>query len=145
MKHRKMKPLELPPENRPLPRFDKIFVVETNEIGHFINEAIIKAVAISNEIQRMPDAVSMLAYLHNIQRLDEVPQLIFLDLANTDCTEVDFMNEFRTMSDFVRDRCKIIIIADDLSQEEKIILSTFPSVIKIIIKPLDVFQLRDFT
>ena len=143
MKHRKMKPLESP-ETRPIPRFNKIIVVENNQIGHFINESVIKAVSISKEIERMPSASAMLEFLHNIQRLDEVPELIFLDLESTGCSEVEFIRQFQTMSDFVRNKCKIIIIAEKLSQEEMLALSVCPSIIKIIIKPLDVFQLRDF-
>ncbi|MBK7573076.1 MAG: hypothetical protein IPI10_16205 [Bacteroidetes bacterium] len=74
----------------------------------------------------------------NTKRLSDVPELIFLNLEMTGLKNFDFLNEFASLSDFIRNKCKIVIVTAQPILE--IVSNT--SIVRYLQKPLDVFQLQ---
>jgi CheY-like chemotaxis protein len=131
---------------RTQPRFARIVIIDDNTVDLFIAEAIINNVKLSKEVKRELSAGVVMKQLKNAERLSEVPELIFLDL-KMDKTEMDgfsFLAEFNNLSDFIRNKCKIVVVTSSIDKEEKFRALMNPSVIRYFNKPLDVVQIQDF-
>lgn len=121
-------------------RFDRVVLVDDDSIELFIIETILKASGISKSVEVLSQPQELINQLHNTERLSEVPELIFLHLEMVGLTSFDFLGEFAHLSDFIRSKCKIVIIT---SQPIVKLLSN-SSIVRYLQKPLDVFQLKEF-
>lgn len=144
MKAKKHQPVIETQEQRPLPRFNKVIVIDNNETEQGITEAILKACYVARNVSLETDPYKVIQELHNIERLDEVPELIFVNLHMKSMKDMNFLEEFSNMSDFVKNKCKIIVLTDLADLDEKHRVLKNPCVVRYLIKPLDVFQLREF-
>lgn len=136
----------------PKPKFNRVMLVDDNETELFITETILKAISIAREIRLEEDPVSVLNYLQNIERLSEVPELIFLNINMRRMNGFDFLTEFNKLSDFVKNKCKIVAISDIHNNEPEKVMDADvkyrvmlnPGVVRFLVRPLDVYQLKDF-
>jgi two-component SAPR family response regulator len=129
---------------RPHPRFNRIVLIDDCDLSLFIHETILNEISLSREIQKVLNPGLVLNQLQNSERLSEIPELIFLDLNMKDMSGFSFLDKFHQLSDFVRNKCKIIIVTASENLEDKSKALSSPSVIRYLIKPLDVFHLKDF-
>ena len=126
------------------PRFERVWLIDDNDIDLFINETIINAVQLSREIKHNLNGQNVIRQLKNTERLSEVPELIFLDLKMKDFDGFSFLEEFNQLSDFIRSKCKIVVITSSEEKDDKYRALMNPSVIRYLNKPLDVYKLKDF-
>jgi two-component SAPR family response regulator len=126
------------------PRFNKVVIVDDSDVDLFINETILSAAAISREISRESRPENLIKQLQNIDLLKDVPELIFLDLKMNSMSGLDFLAEFSQLSDFVRNKCKIVIVTSSTEKDDKQRALLNPSVVRYLIKPLDIHQLKEF-
>jgi len=106
----------------------------------FINETILKAAGIAKNVAVHSKPADFINQLINTERLSEVPELIFLNLEMAGLKNFDFLKEFASLSDFIRNKCKIVVIT--AQPILKIVANT--SIVRYLQKPLDVFQLKEF-
>lgn len=132
------------PEVAPIPRFRKAIVIDDNEVDQKITETILQACNVAEEVSIESDPHKVIHNLHNVERLTDVPELIFVNLHMKKLDNLDFLEEFESMSDFVKNKCKLIILTslNDLNEKHRALMK--PSVVRYLIKPLDLFQLREF-
>ncbi|HNQ61864.1 MAG TPA: hypothetical protein PKJ62_05705 [Bacteroidia bacterium] len=132
------------PDHKPVPRFKNVIVIDENETENKITEAIMRACYVASDIKLETNPHAVIHKLHNIERLSEVPELIFINLSMKALKDLDFIEEFENMSDFVKNKCKLIVLSNDTDAglKHKVMLS--PSVVRYLVKPLDAFQLREF-
>lgn len=132
------------PDLRPFPRFRKAIVIDENATELHITSTILNACFVAGEIRTENDPSLVIRHLANVERLSEVPELIFVNLHMESCRRMDFLREFDSLSDFIRNKCKIVVLTHlaDLDEKHRVLLH--PSVVRYLIKPLDVFQLREF-
>lgn len=144
MKAKKQIPPFLHHEEQPSPRFHRAIVLDENETEHQITETILRACYVAKEVKLESDPYATIHNLHNIQRLSEVPELIFVNLNMKALEKLDFIAEFEAMSDFVKNKCKLIVLTnhEDLEEKQRILMNT--CVVRYLVKPLDAFQLREF-
>ncbi len=144
MKAKKQTPSFQLQEQQPTPRFHKAIVLDENETEHQITETILRACYVAKEVKLESDPYAAIHNLHNIQRLSEVPELIFVNLHMKALENLDFIAEFEGMSDFIKNKCKLIVLTShsDLEEKQKILMNT--CVVRYLVKPLDAFQLREF-
>ena len=144
MKAKKHNPTVPMHVHQPLPRFHKAIVIDDNEMENQITETIMRACYVAKEIKLESNPHAAIHNLHNIQRLSEVPELIFVNLHMKSLEKLDFIAEFEGMSDFVKNKCKIIVISNrnDLEEKQRVLMNS--SVVRYLVKPLDAFQLREF-
>jgi len=144
MKAKKQNPEFLMPDHRPVPRFRNVIVVDENETENQITQTIMRACYVARSIKLETSPHAVINKLHNIERLSEVPELIFVNLDMKAMNDLDFIQEFESMSDFVKNKCKIIVLTNnpDLNQKHTVMMR--PSVVRYLVKPLDAFQLREF-
>ncbi len=131
-------------DQRPVPRFNKAIVIDDNETEQGITEAILRACLVAKKVKLETDPQKVINSLHNVERLTDVPELIFVNLHMKSMKDLNFLVEFNGMSDFVKNKCKLIILTDlpDLEEKHRVLLH--PCVVRYLIKPLDAFQLREF-
>ena len=144
MTAKKIQPISTLPELRPYPRFNKILLIDDNKTDLFINETIIKSLLLSKEIVQEPNAKNALALLRNVTKLTDAPDLIFLDLNMPGMDGFEFLAEFNQLSEFVKSKCKIVIVTSSASKEDKHRALMNKNVVRYIIKPLDAYHLREF-
>lgn len=128
---------------KPQPRFKRIVIINESDVDLFINEALLNEISLSREIKREDSPYKVINELKQTVRLSDVPELIFLDLKMECKNGYSFLNEFRHLSDFVRNKCKIVIITSSEHNEEKFRILMNPSVIRLLVKPVDVFQIKE--
>jgi len=144
MSSKKILPKPNPPSSGAnQPRFKKIVIIDDNDVDLFINEALLKEISLSQEVKRENKPANLINELKNASRLSDIPELIFLDLKIETVNGFSFLNEFKNLSDFVRNTCKIVIITSSEHNEDKFRILMNPNVIRLLIKPIDVFQIKD--
>src|SRR5438105_1674037 len=101
------------------PKFERVLLIDDNDIDLFINETIINSIKLSKEVKRELSADSAILTLKNADRLSDVPELIFLDLKMNGVDGFSFLEEFNKLSDFIRNKCKIVVITSSEDKDDK--------------------------
>jgi CheY-like chemotaxis protein len=118
-------------------QFEKVLLIDDNDIDNFINERMITTSNFSKTVLVKNSAQSALEYLRNLkQGTDQMPQVIFLDLNMPVMDGFDFLNEYEKLHDEIKNCCKIIVLSSSISLEDINRASTNPYVRKYLNKPL---------
>jgi len=118
-------------------KFDRVLLVDDNDIDNFINERMITTSGFSKTVIVKNSAQGALDYLKSIEdNPAQLPQAIFLDLNMPVMDGFGFLTEFENFSDEVRRTCKIIVLSSSISPEDINRASTNPYVQKFLNKPL---------
>lgn len=125
------------------PRFKKVILLDDSDVDLFINETILKAVAIAGEMKCEHKPSSVLDQLKKTERLSDLPELIFLDLHMDEMNGFEFLNEFNKLPDFVKSKCKIVVVTSSHDKDHRFRALMNTNVIRYLVKPLDIFQLKD--
>ena len=125
------------------PKFNKVILLDDSDVAFFSCETLLKEVHISKEIKREISASSVINKLKSSERLSDIPELIFMDINTKKTDGFKFLDEFNNLSDFVKSKCKIVVLSNnhDLDDKKRILLH--PSVIMLLHKPIDAFHLKD--
>ena len=126
-----------------LPRFKSVIIIDDSEVDLFINEALLNEIKLSRDVRRELSPANMISQLKNTSKLSDVPELIIFDLNMEKKDGYSFLDEFRGLSDFIRDKCKIVVVSSTDQNEDKFRVLMNPSVIKYLVKPIDAFQLKE--
>ena len=129
-----------PESSKPRPRFESIVLIDADTVELFINETILRAAGISKNVSVQSSPAKFINQLINTERFSDVPELLFLNLQMSEMENFDFVGKFNLLSDFIRNKCKIVIITE--LPTAKLLINT--SVIRYLQKPFDVFQLKEF-
>ncbi len=118
-------------------RFQKVLLIDDNEIDNFINERIITSSFFSTEVIVKNSAKNALEFLSGLNGSEEaIPQVIFLDLNMPVMDGFGFLEEYAKLNDKVRNACKVVVLSSSISPEDIDRASTNPYVLKYINKPL---------
>lgn len=125
------------------PKFNKVILLDDSDVAFFSCETLLKEVHISREIKREISASSVINKLKSSERLSDIPELIFMDINTKKTDGFKFLDEFNNLSDFVKSKCKIVVLSNnhDLDDKKRILLH--PSVIMLLHKPIDAFHLKE--
>lgn len=131
-------------ENRPTPRFNRVIIIDDSEIDLEVEKIIIKGINLAKKIDLRTNAEEVINELSNIKRLDEVPELIFLDLKMPGMDGLEFLQAFNELPEFVRQKCNIVVVTSNNDQKTIDMTYMNPSVIDYVVKPLDAVNARKF-
>lgn len=126
------------------PRYNKIIIIDDSEMDLEIEKIILKGINLSKTIEIKTKAEEVIQELQNIKRLDEVPELIFLDLNMPGMSGMAFLNEFSLLPEFIKQKCGIVVVTSTNDQKTVDMTYSNPSVIDYVVKPLDAQNARKF-
>jgi CheY-like chemotaxis protein len=123
---------------------EMVMLVDDNDTDNFISRRIIEITGFSNNVIIKNSGKSALEYLEeNKDRIDNLPDFIFLDINMPIVDGFVFLYEFENFPETVKDKCKIIILSssDNKKDIDKIVNNDY--VIRFITKPLSEKALKE--
>ena len=116
---------------------DLVMLVDDNDTDNFISKRIIEITKFARSVEVKSSGKNALDYLRENQNImDKLPNIIFLDINMPIVDGFVFLYEFEKFNEFVRNKCKVIILSssDNKRDIDKIVNNNH--VIKFITKPL---------
>jgi CheY-like chemotaxis protein len=121
-------------------KFKTIMLVDDNEIDNLINQKMIEAADMADNILMHTGAKGALEFLRNMEKIpamhDAVPELIFLDIDMPLMDGFQFLDEFEKLPETMRERITIIMLTSSLNPQDLTKAKKSPYVKKYINKPL---------
>ena len=119
-----------------------VMLVDDSRIDNFINCKILELNAITSNVSVFDEAAKALEFLKNNLNL---PDLIFLDIYMPSMTGFDFLEEFETLSQQIKEKCKVVLLSSGFDNLELQKLRKFNWISGIIVKPLTYESLEGIT
>jgi CheY-like chemotaxis protein len=126
-------------------RYNKVLLIDDNEIDNFINERMITSSHFSNIVDVKNSADSALDYLRGLNEKSEIPEIIFLDLNMPVKDGFAFLSEYEELPEFIRNVSRIVVLSSSISPDDISRASTNPHVFKYVNKPLSEKYLEAIT
>ena len=125
-------------------KFQKIFLVDNNKLDSFKNTRAICEQEFAEELTTFESASSVLDCLSHARRLDEIPDLVFLNIDMPGMDGHTFLEKFGALNDFTRNRCRIVMLSDrsDDTERKKFLMNR--SVVQYFPKQLNERMLEQF-
>ncbi|MCU0357969.1 MAG: response regulator [Cyclobacteriaceae bacterium] len=103
-------------------KYRAVMLVDDNEIDNLINQKMIEAAAIAENIYTHTGAKSAIEFLRNIERIDVVdqvlPDVIFLDIDMPLMDGFQFLEEFNKLSNTVKKKCRIVMLTSSINPQD---------------------------
>lgn len=129
---------------RSAPRYHRIIIIDDSEIDLEVENIIMKGINLAKKIDLRTKATDVITELSTIKRLDEVPELNFLDLNMPGMNGMQFLSAFSELPEFVKQKCNIVVVTSTNDQRTVDLTYSNPSVIDYVVKPLDAENARKF-
>ena len=117
-----------------------VMLIDDNEIDNLINQKMIEAANITENIYTHTGAKSAIEFLKNIEKTnlaDQVlPDVIFLDIDMPLMDGFQFLVEFEKLGNLVKKKCKIVMLTSSINPQDLNRSKKFPNVKLYLNKPL---------
>ena len=119
-------------------KFDRVLLIDDNDIDNFINERMITTNQFSKMVVVKNSGESALQFLRdNSDNSDILPQIIFLDLNMPVMDGFSFLEAYENLPESILTTCKVIVLSSSISPEDINRASTNQYVVKYVNKPLN--------
>jgi CheY-like chemotaxis protein len=103
-------------------KYRTVMLIDDNEIDNLINQKMIEAASITENIYTHTGAKSAIEFLKNMERLDVaekvLPDVIFLDIDMPLMDGFQFLDEFEKLSDTTKTKCKIVMLTSSINPQD---------------------------
>lgn len=100
-------------------QYQKVMLVDDNEIDNLINQEMIRSTDFSEEILVFLTGQEALNFLkENEDKEDVLPEIIFLDINMPVMNGFQFLEVFDELSEIVQGKCKIIMLSSSISPKD---------------------------
>ena len=103
-------------------KYRTVMLIDDNEIDNLINQKMIEAAAITENIYTHTGAKSAIEFLRNMEQLDVadqvLPDVIFLDIDMPLMDGFQFLDEFEKLSDATKSKCKIVMLTSSINPQD---------------------------
>lgn len=118
--------------------YQKIFLVDDDDVACFINENLIQELSFADEVQVFSDAEEVFPHLNDSKTR---PDLILLDLNMPVFDGFDFIEKFNTLSEEIRTAVKLVVLTTSENPKDRRRLSEL-GYENYLVKPLDKSKLE---
>ncbi len=122
-------------------KFKTVMLIDDNEIDNLINQKMIEAAGICENIFIHSGAKSAIEFLRNIEKLTDVaplvlPEVIFLDIDMPLMDGFQFLDQFNKLGNHVKNNCKVVILTSSINPQDANKSKGYKYVKRYINKPL---------
>ena len=103
-------------------KYRAVMLIDDNEIDNLINQKMIEAAAVTENIYTHTGAKSAIEFLKNMEKLemaDQVlPDVIFLDIDMPLMDGFQFLDEFEKLTNIAKKKCKIVMLTSSINPQD---------------------------
>jgi len=103
-------------------KYRTVMLIDDNEIDNLINQKMIEAASITQNIYTHTGAKSAIEFLRNMEQLDVaekvLPDVIFLDIDMPLMDGFQFLDEFEKLSNTTKTKCKIVMLTSSINPQD---------------------------
>lgn len=106
----------------PEKKYRTVMLIDDNEIDNLINQKMIEAASIAENIYTHTGAKSAIEFLRNMEKLDVagevLPDVIFLDIDMPLMDGFQFLDEFEKLSEVTKKKCRIVMLTSSINPQD---------------------------
>lgn len=103
-------------------KYRTVMLIDDNEIDNLINQKMIEAASITENIYTHTGAKSAIEFLKNMEKLDVsdkvLPDVIFLDIDMPLMDGFQFLDEFEKLANNTKGKCKIVMLTSSINPQD---------------------------
>lgn len=103
-------------------KYRTVMLIDDNEIDNLINQKMIEAAAIAENIYTHTGAKSAIEFLRNMEKMDfakdVLPNVIFLDIDMPLMDGFQFLDEFEKLTEATKKMCKVVMLTSSINPQD---------------------------
>jgi CheY-like chemotaxis protein len=103
-------------------KYRTVMLIDDNEIDNLINQKMIEAASVTENIYTHTGAKSAIEFLRNMEKMDVadrvLPDVIFLDIDMPLMDGFQFLEEFEKLGNVAKNKCKIVMLTSSINPQD---------------------------
>jgi CheY-like chemotaxis protein len=103
-------------------KYRTVMLIDDNEIDNLINQKMIEAASVTENIYTHTGAKSAIEFLRNMEKMDVaekvLPDVIFLDIDMPLMDGFQFLEEFEKLGSVAKNKCKIVMLTSSINPQD---------------------------
>ncbi|UXE65115.1 MAG: response regulator [Chryseotalea sp. WA131a] len=121
-------------------KYKTVMLIDDNEIDNLINQKMIEAAAVAENIYTHTGAKSAIEFLKNMEKMDVadkvLPDIIFLDIDMPLMDGFQFLDEFEKLTKLTKKKSRIVMLTSSINPQDFSRSKKYPNVKLYLNKPL---------